>query len=86
MDLKALGQQLSQIDSQIKTSSPEEDIHQKIHELNKKFKIDVDEIYRVNSSINKLSEAAAEAVVTLNRQLQRLQKTQGHNAQGKHKQ
>lgn len=86
IDLKALSQQLYQIDSQIKTSSPEEDIHQKIHELNKKYKIEIDEVYRINNSIDKLSDAASEAVVTLNRQLKELEKTQGSSVQGKQKQ
>lgn len=83
IDLDAL---VAQVDTEVlnmKISSPEEEIHKKLKELNKKYNIDVEEIHRTKEKIDSLSDAAASAMMILQRQLRILQKKKGINAEGK---
>ena len=63
--------------------SPEEDIKDELHRLNKKYKIEINEIHRSSSKIRTLSEAAADAAITLQRQIRQLEKERGNNAEGR---
>ena len=83
LDLDALKTQIDQMTQQIKNANPEEAIRNELHQLNKKYKIDINEIHRVNNKIKSLSDAAAEAAVQLNRQIKQLEKEKGNNTQGK---
>ena len=83
LDLNALKTQVDQMSQQVISSSPEESIRSTLHTLNKKYKIDINEIHRVSTKINTLSEAAADAAITLQRQIRQLEKEKGNNAEGK---
>ena len=83
IDLNALKTQVDQMSQQVIQSSPEEAIKQTLHQLNKKYKIDINEIHRIGNKINTLSEAATDAAVTIQRQIRQLEKQQGNNAEGK---
>ena len=83
LDLNDLQNQVSQMSSQVITASPEEAIKNTLHKLNKKYKIDINEIHRISTKINTLSEAAADAAVVLQRQIRQLEKEKGNNTEGK---
>lgn len=83
IDLNALKAQVDQMSQTVIQNSPEETIRQTLHQLNKKYKIDINEIHRIGNKINTLSEAAADAAVTIQRQIRQLEKEQGNNVEGK---
>lgn len=83
IDLDALKTQVDQMMKNISQSSPEEAIKDTLHKLNKKYRINVYEIHKVNSKINSLSDAAIEALFSLQRQIRELQRHEGNNAEGK---
>lgn len=83
IDLNALKAQVDQIQQTVVQNSPEEAIKDTLHKLNKKYKIDINEIHRIGNKINTLSEAAADAAVTLQRQIRQLEKEIGNNVEGK---
>lgn len=83
IDLNALKTQVDQMSQQVIQSSPEEAVKQVLHQLNKKYKIDINEIHRIGNKINTLSEAAADAAVTLQRQIRQLEQQMGNNTEGK---
>ena len=83
IDLAALQSQVNQMSQHIVSNSPEEAIRTTLHLLNKKYKINVNEIIRLNSKIRTLSEATAEAAVQLQRRIHLLEKEKGNNAEGK---
>ena len=83
IDLNALKSQVDQMSQQVIQGSPEEAIKQTLHQLNKKYKIDINEIHRIGNKINTLSEAAADAAVTLQRQIRQLEQQIGNNVEGK---
>ena len=83
IDLNALKTQVDQMSQQVIQSSPDEAIKQTLHQLNKKYKIDINEIHRIGNKINTLSEAATDAAVTIQRQIRQLEKEQGNNVEGK---
>ena len=83
IDLDALKTQVNQMSQQVIQSSPEEAVRQTLHQLNKKYKIDINEIHRIGNIINTLSEAATDAAVTIQRQIRQLEKQQGNNAEGR---
>lgn len=83
IDLNALKAQVDQMSQQTIQSSPEEAVRQTLHQLNKKYKIDINEIHRIGNKINTLSEAAADAAVTLQRQIRQLEQQIGNNVEGK---
>ena len=83
LDLNALKNQVQQMSQQVITQSPEEAIKQTLHKLNKKYKIGINEIHRISEKINTLSEAAADAAITLQRQIRQLEKERGNIAEGR---
>lgn len=83
IDLSALANQVDSMSQQIISQSPEEAIRQTLHQLNKKYKIGINEIHRISENINTLSDAAADAAITLQRQIRKLEKEKGNNTEGK---
>lgn len=83
LDLNALKAQVRQTNQQLINSNPEEAIKQTLETLNKKYKIGFNEIHRVSSEIRTLSDAVADAAVTLERQIRELEKIKGNNAEGR---
>jgi hypothetical protein len=83
LDLDNLKDQVDQMTQQTINASPEEAIRSELHKLNKKFKIDIEEIHRVNKKIKTLSDAAIESAIQLDRQIKKLEKEKGNNAEGK---
>ena len=83
IDLDALKSQVNQMSQQMTNSNPEEAVRQELNKLNKRYKIDINEIHRVGNKIHTLSEAAADAAITLQRQLRLLEKQIGNNVEGK---
>lgn len=83
IDIDALITQAKGIKVNTYANSPEENIKWELKRLNKKYKIDVDEIHRTSRKIRTLSEAAADAAITLQRQIRQLEKERGNNAEGR---
>lgn len=83
IDMDDLITQVTQIGKHIIAYSPEQEIQGEIQMLNKKYKIDINEIHRASSKIRTLSDAAADAAITLQRQIRQLEKEKGNNAEGK---
>lgn len=83
IDLDALAAQIKGIWVNTAAYSIEQDIKQEIHSLNKKYNIEVNEIHRATKKIKTLSDAAADAVVTLQRQIRQLEKEKGNNIEGR---
>lgn len=83
IDLDALNVQVRGVIANTAANSIDADIKQELHRLNKKFKIDVNEIHLTSSKIKSFSEAAANAAITLQRQIRQLNKEKGNNAEGK---
>lgn len=78
LDLYTLKQQVYQIENDIDANSPEAGIQSTLEDLDKKYNLDVNEIHRkLGEPIKNLSHAAADATVTLQRQLRRLKAEQG---------
>lgn len=77
LDIAALRQQVDQVESNISSNSSEAEIQATLEDLNKKYNIDINEIHRKGISIEKLSDAAADAAFTLQRQLKKLKSEQG---------
>lgn len=80
VDMDALINQVNQATNNIKQNSKEQTISDELAALDKKYHIDVQDIYRKTSKINALSEAAQEACVVLERQIKELQRKQGNTA------
>ena len=83
MNLDLLESQTQQMSQQVTSQSPEESIRQELHKLNKKYKIGINEVHRTKEKIDTLSEAALEAVITLERKIRELEKQQGVTPEGK---
>ncbi len=83
IDLNALQTQVDQMSQQVLSQSPEEPIKQTLHQLNKKYHIGINETHRLSNKINTLSEAAADAAITLQRQIRQLEKEKGNIAEGR---
>lgn len=83
LDLDLLKQQVDQISQNIKSTSEDEAIQQTITKLHKKYGIDIKEIHRTSDKITKLSEAAAEAAMVLQRQIRDINQMQGDGAEEK---
>lgn len=83
LDLNAIKSQVKTMSLQVLNSSPEEDVRQVLHTLNKKYGIEINEIHRVNGKITALSQAAADAVMQIERKIRELEKQKGNNAEGK---
>lgn len=85
LDLDALKKQVDDMMQNVKNNSPEEAIRDTLHKLNKKYKIGINEIHKINDDINSLSEAAIEALYVIQRQVRQLEKEHGNNTEGKRK-
>lgn len=83
LNLDDLSNQIDQMTLQVITSSPEENILHTLHVLNKKYKIDINEIHRISEEIHTLSQAATDAAFVLQRKVRELERQQGSNAEGK---
>ena len=83
INLDALQAQVDQMSQQVISQSPEEAIKQTLHQLNKKYHIGINEIHRISEKINTLSEAAADAAITLQRQIRQLEKEKGNITEGR---
>lgn len=83
IDLDALKTQVDQMLDNVRTASPETAIKDTLHKLNKKYKISINEIHKINNKITALSDAATEAVFVMERQLRKLEKEQGSSTAGK---
>ena len=83
VDLNALKTQVEQMSQQVINSTPEEAIRKELHRLNKKYKIGINEIHRINDKIETLSAAAAEAAVLLERKIRELEREKGITPEGK---
>ena len=83
LDLDALLDQVNQNNQILYSSSQEQTIEAELHKLNKKYHIGIEEAHRTTNKINSLSEAAAEAVITLQRQIREVEKEKGNIAEGK---
>ena len=82
-DLDALKTQVAQMTQQVLSNSPDEDVRIELHKLNKKYKIEQNELHRTDNKIRTLSEAATDAVFVLQRQIRELEKIKGNNTEGK---
>ena len=83
LDFDALKTQIDQSIGNIKSNSPDESVRNTLHKLNKKYKIGINEIHKINGKIKSLSDAATEALFVLERKVRELQKQVGNNAEGK---
>ena len=77
LDLSSIEQQLNQVSQGIKSTSEEESIQKTLKSLDAKYGIDSDEIHLVGSSINSLSQAAANAAITIQRQIRKEESISG---------
>ena len=83
IDMDALITQVKGIKVNTYATSPEEDVKDELRRLNKKYKIEINEIHRTSNKIRTLSDAAADAAITLQRQIRQLEKERGNNAEGR---
>jgi hypothetical protein len=83
LDLTALIDQINNNSQTLKIDNKEEDIQTTLNDLDKKYGINANEIHLVGDSINSLSQAAANAVVTIQRQLRELESKHGNTTEGK---
>lgn len=83
VDLDALATQIKSIWANTAANSIEQDIKQEIRSLNKKYKIDREEVHLTSDKIKALSTAAAEAITLIERQIRQLEKERGNNAEGR---
>lgn len=83
LDIDALRTQVNDMMQNVKDNSPEEAIRDTLHKLNKKYKIGINEIHKINDSIDSLSDAATEALFVMQRRVRLLAREKGNNAEGK---
>lgn len=83
VDLDTLINDAANISIQVAANSPEEQIGEALRELDRKYKIENNEIVRMGEKISTLSEAAADAVMTIERQIRELEQVRGDNVKGK---
>ena len=83
IDLDALATQVKSIWASTAANSVEYDIKQQVDSLNKKYKIDKLEIHRTSDKIERLSQVAEDAAVTLQRQIRQLEMERGNNSEGR---
>ena len=78
LDIQSAKQQVLQIEGSLNANSQEVNIQTTLEDLDKKYHIDINEINRnLGDTIKSLRDAAAEAAVTLQRQLKKLKAEQG---------
>jgi hypothetical protein len=85
IDLAALKTQVDQKIRDVRTNSPEEPIRNEIDTLHRAYDINRRELTRLNNKIKTLTDAAADAVILLKRQIAELERAVGKNALGKQK-
>lgn len=85
IDLNALKNQAAQMSQQVKTADDilEEDIVKELNKLNKKYGISANEIRKINSKIESLSDAVTEAIFVLQRKMKEIVDKKGSTAEGK---
>lgn len=83
IDMNDLIQQIKKNVKNLYAFSPEQEVKAELRMLNKKYGIDKEEIHRTVESIRTLSDAAADAAITLQRQIRELEKIKGNNAEGR---
>ena len=83
LDLQALQQQVAAMSQQVKQNNPEENIKATLHQLKKKYNIEINEIGLIGKEIESLSQAAAEAALQIERRIRELEKQQGNYTEGK---
>lgn len=84
LDLNALKQNIAQIENTTASASESAQTQDILEDLNKKYGIEVNEIFRSrNAEITSLKDAAVEAIFTLQRKLKKLESEQGHTQQTK---
>lgn len=83
LDVAALKQSVEQVKGNLDASSEAAAIQTTLEDLNKKYDIDFHEIHRKDTEIRQLSHAAADAAVTLQRQLKKLKAEQGVTPEAK---
>ena len=83
IDLNALKTQVNAMTQNILGNSPDEDARIELHKLNKKYKIELNELHRTDKKIRTLSDAATDTVFVLQRQIRELEKIKGNNTEGK---
>ena len=83
LDIDAIQNEAATISQDIKAASSSDTIEAELHRLNKKYHIEFNETHRVSTKINSLSEAAAEAVINLERQIRELEKEEGTSEEAK---
>lgn len=78
LDIVALKQQVDQVKGSLSANSKEVAVQTTLEDLDNEYNLDIDNIHRgLNAPITKLQEVAAEAVMTLQRQLKKLKAEQG---------
>lgn len=83
LNLDNIKSQVDQTMQNVANSNPETAIKDTLHRLNKKYKIAINEVHKINDKIKYLSDAATEALFTLQRQIRKLEKERGNNTEGK---
>lgn len=83
LDVTALKQQVDQVKGNLAANSAEVEVQTTLEDLNKKYDIDFHGIHRKDTEIRQLSHAAADAAVTLQRQLKKLKAEQGVTPEAK---
>lgn len=77
LDVNALENQLNQESSNFKSTSEEESIQSTLRVLDKKYDISAEEIHIIGKEITSLSQAAANAAVTIQRQIDKIESERG---------
>lgn len=77
LDIDRLLAEIQNTEQNTRIGNPEYDIKKLLEELNEKYNIDINIIHLTDERINSLTHAAANALITLKRQLRELESTQG---------
>lgn len=77
LDIEALSSQIDVTTKNLSNTSEEIGIQDTLKELDKKYGIDINNIHKKSTRIKQLSDAAVEAVLTLQRQLRKLKAEDG---------
>lgn len=83
LDLDLIKQQVQDISDQIIENSEAQPIIDTINHLNDLYGIDKEVLVQTEGELKKLSDAATEAVIVLQRKIRKLQREFGNNAEGK---
>lgn len=83
LDIKALIDQINKLQSGIRNESQEIKIQQKIHELDKKYNVGINEISDFKNKIHSLSDANKAAITQLKRKFSEIRKEKGITKEGR---